>query len=99
MSDLGHKESKISIFCFYDTESQTFDVPNFHKTELHAKRHFAFVFRKNDQNPLFPIRKSFDLYYIGCFDPNNGNLYLGKSDSDTLPVLVAKGLTFFKEDQ
>lgn len=61
----------VSTYAFFDSESEVFDTPFFCHNDLHAKRHFHIVVKK-DGSIIHEYKDNFDLYRLGYFNKESG---------------------------
>lgn len=82
----------MELYSVRDTKAKTNSAPFNERTHVHATRAFATQINNKDQhNMLYNYPEHFDLYHIGTFDEEKGEL-------NTIPPnLIATGISLQKE--
>ena len=67
--------TKFGMYAYLDTRTNKFDIPVFCRDEIQAKRKFQLDVLANDrQSVIGTFTKDFDLYYLGEYNVESGEV-------------------------
>ena len=77
----------LQIFSVYDKKAQSFNTPFFCKNIELARRSFVDLCR-DDRTVIACNPEDFDLWYLGLFSEETGNLVLQSEDSQSRSIMT-----------